>query len=368
MAVPILDMSRQYAYLKDELNQAVGKVLKHGAYILGPEVAELERKVASLCGTKHAIGVASGTDALLLALEACGVKPGDEVITSNFSFFSSASVITRLGARPVLVDTEPHTYNMDPGLLEAAITVKTKVIMPVHLFGQMADMDAIVEIARRHGIKVVEDAAQAIGAEYKNRKAGSIGDFGCFSFYPTKNLGAAGDGGMIVCSDDAGADLCRILRVHGARSKYVNELIGYNSRLDTIQAAVLLVKLPHLRKWSVQRREHAAVYDEAFAGLPGVTTPVVRPYSTFHIYNQYTLACEQRSRVMDALTEAKIGFIIYYPVPFHEQPCFAYLGYPSEALPVSAKAARQVLSLPIYPELTSAEQAEVIDTVRRAVA
>ncbi|MFQ6008552.1 MAG: DegT/DnrJ/EryC1/StrS family aminotransferase, partial [Candidatus Zixiibacteriota bacterium] len=264
MAVPLFDPTRQYAQHQSEIDAAVLTVLKHGQFILGPEVRELEAKIAALCNVKYAVGVASGTDALLLALRACGVGTGDEVITTDFSFFATAGVIHHLSAKPVFVDIDPDSYNIDPNRVEAAITPKTKVIMPVHLFGQMADMDPIMEAAKRHGLKVVEDAAQAIGAEYKGRKAGSIGDFGCFSFYPTKNLGAAGDGGMIVTNNEESYELCRLLRIHGAKPKYVHKIAGYNSRLATIQAAILLVKLPHLQKWSEQRAEYARKYDTAF--------------------------------------------------------------------------------------------------------
>jgi len=362
MAVPLLDVNRQYQQLKKELDDAVLTVLGHGKFILGPEVKQLEEEIARLCGVKYGIGVASGTDALLLALRACGVGPGDEVITTDFSFFATAGVVSRLGATPVLVDIEPDTYNIDPTLIEAAISPRTKVIMPVHLFGQVADMDPIMEIAKKHNLKVVEDAAQAIGAEYKGRKAGSIGHFGCFSFYPSKNLGAIGDGGIIVTDDDGLESLARILRVHGAEPKYYHKLVGYNSRLATIQAAALLVKLPHLQGWSEKRIEHARIYDKAFAGLKGVSTPVVKDYSTFHIFNQYTVAVANRDQVMAGLRGAGIGNEIYYPVPFHVQECFASLGHKPEEFPVSNKAAGEVLSIPIYSEMTAAEQQEVITT------
>ncbi len=366
MPVPLLDLSRQYEYLKPELDEAVIRVLTHGRFILGPEVAELEKKIASLCEVDYGLGVASGTDALLLALRACGVGPGDEVITTDFSFFATAGVIHRLGARPVFVDIEDDTYNIDPNLIESAITDKTKAIVPVHLFGQVADMDPIMKIAREHNLKVVEDAAQAIGSEYNGRKAGSIGDYGCFSFFPSKNLGAGGDGGMIVCSTEENYEACRYLRVHGARRKYYHDSVGYNSRLATIQAAILLVKLPHLRKWSQQRIEHARIYNEALAAMEGITTPFVSDNSTFHIYNQYTIAFEDRDSVQAALGEADIGNCIYYPVPFHRQPCFEYLGYEPKEFPVTNKACEEVLSIPIYPELTTAEQDQVIDTIRKA--
>jgi dTDP-4-amino-4,6-dideoxygalactose transaminase len=367
MAVPLLDTTRQYEAIKEYLDRAVLDVLAHGKFILGPEVKQLEDELASLCGASHALGVASGTDALLLALRACGVGPGDEVITTDFSFFATAGTVSRLGAKPVFVDIEPDTYNIDPTLIEAAITPRTRVIMPVHLFGQVADMDPIMDIARQYELRVVEDAAQAIGAEYKNRKAGSMGDFGCFSFYPSKNLGALGDGGLIVTSRPKLYDFARILRVHGAEPKYYHKVVGYNSRLATIQAAGLLVKLPHLRQWSEQRIEHARKYDAAFAGVEGIKTPVIKNYSTFHIFNQYTIAVPNRDEVMAGLKDAHIGCEVYYPVPFHMQECFADLGYAPDAFPVSSKAAAEVLSIPIFPELTDDEQQEVIDTLKRLV-
>lgn len=367
MPVPLLDLSRQYEYLKPQLDRAVIEVLTHGKFILGPEVKELETAVAELCDVRYAAGVASGTDALLLALDACGVRAGDEVITPDFSFFATAGVVSRLGARPVFVDIEPDTYNIDPELTAAAITSKTKAIIPVHLFGQVADMDPIMEIARQHGIKVVEDAAQAIGARYKGRPAGSIGDFGCFSFYPSKNLGAGGDGGMITTDTDENIELLRILRVHGGKPKYYHRIVGYNSRLATMQAAVLLVKSTYLQNWSEKRIEHAGIYDEAFRDIDAVACPTVKDYSTFHIYNQYTIAVENRDRLIAELKRAEIGFDIYYPVPFHMQECFAYLGYEPKDFPVTTRAAERVISLPIYPEMTPDEQAQVIETVKKAV-
>lgn len=367
MAVPLLDLARQYAYLKPEIDEAVIKVLTHGKFILGPEVAQLEKDIAALCQVKYANGVASGTDALLLALRACGVGLGDEVITTDFSFFATAGVIVRLGARPVFVDIEPDSYNIDPARIEAAITPKTKVIVPVHLYGQVADMDAILDIARRHKLKVVEDAAQAIGAEYKGRPAGSMGDFGCFSFFPSKNLGAGGDGGIIVCSDESLYEFTRILRVHGSKPKYYHKIVGYNSRLATIQAAILAVKLPHLREWSEKRIEHARIYDQAFKDVSRIKKPTVMDYASFHIYNQYTIAVSNRDKLRDGLRERGVGCEIYYPVPFHTQECFADLGYSSEDFPVTNEAAAQVLSIPIYPEMTSEEQTAVIDAIKSLV-
>jgi dTDP-4-amino-4,6-dideoxygalactose transaminase len=367
MAVQLLDISRQYAYLKDDLKAAVEKVLQHGRFILGPEVTELEAQVAALCGVPHAVGVSSGTDALLVALFAAGVGAGDEVITTDFSFFATAGVIHRLGAKPVLVDIDPDSYNIDPALIEAAITPQTKAIMPVHLFGQPADMDPIMDIAQRHKLVVVEDAAQAIGAEYKGRKAGSIGDYGCFSFYPTKNLGAAGDAGMITMNSPELYEKCRRTRVHGAATKYFHDFVGFNARLDSMQAAVILAKMPHLQSWSEQRVTHAKAYDTAFSGIENIRTPRVDESTTFHIYNQYTISIPNRDDVKARLAEAEIGSMIYYPLPFHRQPCFSYLEHSPSEFPVSTKAAQEVLSLPIYPELTPAERDEVIAAIIKLV-
>jgi dTDP-4-amino-4,6-dideoxygalactose transaminase len=361
MAVPLIDIRRQYTPIRSEIDRAIKTVIDHAGFILGPEVRKFESEIASFCGVRHAIGVASGTDALLIALRAGGVGPGTEVITSAFSFFASAGVISRLGARPVFVDIDPDTYNIDPDKIEPAITSRTKAIMPVHLFGQCADMDPIIEIAGKHNIKVVEDAAQAIGSRYKGRMAGSLGDAGCFSFFPTKNLGCAGDGGMIVTDDDSLADMMRILRVHGGRTDYTHEVVGYNSRLDTVQAAVLSVKLPHLKEWTEARRANAARYDKAFAGLP-VKTPVAREWA-YHIYNQYTLALAEREPFMHHLADRKIGHKVYYPVPFHMQQCFADLDYAPGDLPHSEKAAASVVSIPIFGEMTDTEQDEVIAAV-----
>jgi len=362
MPVPLIDIKRQYAPIRAEVDRAIKQVMDHGQFILGPEMKKFESEIAEYCRVKHAIGVASGTDALLLALRACGVGPGDEVITSAFSFFASAGVISRLGGRPVFVDIDPETYNIAPALIEKAITPKTKVVMPIHLFGQCADMDPIVEIASRHNLKVIEDAAQAIGSKCKDRHAGTLGDAGCFSFFPTKNLGAAGDGGMIVTNDDELADMINILRVHGGRSEYLHEVVGYNSRLDTLQAAILSAKLPHLANWTEARRKHAARYDAAFKNLP-LTVPAAMPWA-YHIYNQYTIAVERRQEFMDWLKSRQIGHKIYYPVPFHMQKCFGDLDYAVGDLPYSEKAAGSVVSIPIFGEMTDTEQNEVITAVQ----
>lgn len=367
MSVPLLDLSRQYAYLKPEMDKAVVDVLTHGKFILGPEVKELEAKIAELCATKYAWGVASGTDALLLALKAAGIKAGDEVITTDFSFFATAGTIIRHGAKPVFVDIEADSYNIDPTKIEAAITDKTTAIIPVHLYGQIADMDAIMEIAKKHNLKVVEDGAQAIGSGYKDKNAGSMGHFGCFSFFPSKNLGAGGDGGIVTCNDDDDGEMVRILRNHGAKPKYYHKLVGYNSRLATLQAAILLVKLPHLEGWSKKRIEHAKIYDDAFASIEAIKTPVVKDYTTFHIYNQYTIAVSNRDELLSGLKEQGIGCEVYYPVSFHSQECFSDLGQTDSDLPVSTKAAKEVLSLPIYPEMTSEEQQTVIEAVKKLI-
>ncbi len=365
MKVPFLDLKRQYSAIKKEIDEAVFSVLSNTQFILGPEVKSLEEKIASYCGTKFAIGVASGTDALLLSLRACGVKSGDEVITTSFSFFASAGVISRLGANPVFVDIDPETYNINPDQIEKKVTPKTKAIMPVHLFGQCADMDPIIDIAKRHGLQVVEDAAQAIGAEYKGRKAGAIGDFGCFSFFPSKNLGGAGDGGMVTADDPEMAEMVKILRVHGSKPKYYHSTIGYNSRLDTIQAGILSVKLKYLGDWTKKRREHAEVYNSAFKDLDMIT-PKEESFN-YHIYNQYTIAVKNRDELRNYLKEKQIGHDTYYPVPLHLQECYRFLGYKKGDLPVSEKKAGEVVSIPIYPELTEEEQDYVISTIKEFV-
>lgn len=362
MAVPLLDLKRQYATIKERLDDAVLKVFQHGKFILGPEVAELEAKVAVLSNVKYGVGVASGTDALLLSLRTAGVKPGDEVITSDYSFFASTSVISRASATPVFVDIEEDTYNIDAAKIEEKITPGTRAIMPVHLFGQVADMDPIVEMARKNDLIVIEDAAQAISARYNGRMAGSIGDFGCFSFFPSKNLGCAGDGGMVVTNSEESLATLRMLRVHGWKKKYHPEVVGYNSRLATVQAAVLLVKIDFLHEWSEARRAHAVKYDAAFAGT-AIRTPVAKDYA-YHIYNQYTIAVENRDELMTILKEKQIGHDVYYPVPFHLLECYRDMSYREGDFPVSEKASRSVVSIPIFPEMTDEEQEEVIEVVK----
>jgi dTDP-4-amino-4,6-dideoxygalactose transaminase len=306
--------------------------------------------------------VASGTDALLLSLRAIGLRAGDEVILPAFSFFATAGVISHLGARPVFVDIDPETYNVDAAKVARAVTERTRAIMPVHLFGQCADMTPIMEVAESHRLAVVEDAAQALSSRYKDRMAGSVGTLGCFSFFPTKNLGCLGDGGLVVTDDDELDDILRRLKMHGAKPKYYHQMIGYNSRLDTIHAAALLVKLPHLERWSQARREHAARYDELLQELP-VETPINRTFG-YHIYNQYTIALDNRDRFREHLRGRNIGHEVYYPVPLHLQECFRDLGYKEGDFPVAERAARRVCSLPVFPELTDAEQDYVVQAVR----
>jgi dTDP-4-amino-4,6-dideoxygalactose transaminase len=362
MKVPLLDLKREYASIKDDIDKAVFEVLNHTQFILGPEVKSLEEEIARYCETKYAIGVASGTDALLLSLRAFGIEPGDEVITSTFSFFASAGVIANLKAIPVFVDIDPFTYNLDPEQIEKKINRKTKAIMPVHLFGQCADMDPILEVAKKYNLKVVEDAAQAIGAKYKGKKSGSMGDTGCFSFYPSKNLGGAGDGGMIVTSDPDLAEKLRLLRTHGSKNKYLHSTVGFNSRLDTLQAAILRVKLKYLDSWHEKRRENAAYYDKSFKGM-NLITPKAESYN-YHIYNQYTIAVKNRDKLKENLTQNQIGYDTYYPLPLHLQKCFEDLGYKNGDLPNSEKKVLEVLSLPIYPGLTKEEQDFVIENIK----
>jgi len=363
--VPLLDLKREYQSLKSEIDQAVSAVMGATQYINGPQVKQFEEAVAKYCGCRHAIGVASGTDALLLSMRAVGVGPGVEVITTTFSFFATAGTIHNLGARPVFVDIDGETFNLDVGQLEKKITSKTRAIMPVHLFGQCADMDAILEIAAGHNLVVIEDAAQSISAKYKGRMSGSMGQLGCFSFYPTKNLGAPGDGGMIVTQSDELNELLRRLKAHGAKVKYHHEEVGYNSRLDTLHAAVLGAKLPHLDEWSSARRDNAAYYDQRFAGSR-VRAPKREDYA-YHIYNQYTLKVDNRDALREHLKEKGIGFEIYYPVPLHLQECFKYLGYREGDLPVAERIAKQVISIPIYPQLRAEEREFVADTILRFV-
>lgn len=368
MTVPLLDLKQQHDALRAELRAATERVLDSQQFVLGEEVCLLEEEIARYCGTRHAVGCASGSDALLLALMALDIRAGDEVITTPFSFFATASAITRTGATPVFVDIEPRTYNLDPSLVEAAITKRTRAIMPVHLYGQCAEMDAILEIAARHGLPVVEDAAQAIGAEDDTRRAGSMGRVGCFSFYPTKNLGGAGDGGMLVTDDDALDARLRTLRVHGGATEYLHQEVGINSRLDALQAAILRVKLPHLEGWSQARRERAETYSLLLTNAHldfSLRVPVIRE-NTRHIFHQFVVGVpEHRDALIEHLRAHGVGVKIYYPVPLHLQECFAYLGYAAGALPLAELAARETLALPLYPELRLEQQQYVVDVISR---
>jgi dTDP-4-amino-4,6-dideoxygalactose transaminase len=361
MKVPLLDLKTQYASIKDEVLAAVGEVLDSQVCIGGPKVAELEKQIAALSGCKYAVGVSSGTDAILNTLMCLGLEPGDEVITTPFTFFATVGCIARIGAKPVLVDIDPRTYNINPALIASAITRRTKAIMPVHLFGQVCDMDPILQIASHHNLYVVEDAAQAISATYKGRPAGTMGHVGCFSFFPSKNLGAAGDGGMVVTNDQKLYDLLTIMRSHGSRPKYFHKYVGGNFRLDPLQAAILSVKLPHLNNWSEARRRNAAIYDDLFAGS-GIVTPWIAP-ECVSIYNQYVIRSERRDELMAHLNTQNVGTEIYYPMPMHLQECFKSLAYKEGDFPESERAARQVLALPIYPELTR----EMLEYVASAV-
>lgn len=364
--VPLLDLVAQYRTIKDEVVPAVMAVIERQAFIMGAEVGQLEEAVARLSNTHHAVGCASGTDALLLPLKALDMKPGDEVITTPFTFFATAGAIHNAGGTPVFVDIDPATFNIDPAAVEAAITPRTRGIVAVHLFGQMAAMEALAPIAARHGLMMIEDAAQSIGARRKVdgswRVAGELGTVGTLSFFPSKNLGAYGDGGMMVTQDDALADRLRRLRLHGGAKQYFHDEVGFNSRLDTLHAAVLLAKLPHLAEWSAARARHAARYTEAFTGHPAVCPPRTDPANE-HIFNQYTVRVPRRDALQAHLKARGIGNSVYYPLSLHLQPCFAHLGYAEGDFPVSEAASAQVISLPVYPELSESQQQAVIDAV-----
>lgn len=366
MKVPLLDLVAQYKTLRDEVRAAIDEVLETQRCIGGPKVTELEEAVAAYSDAKFAIGASSGTDAILNALMSIGVGPGDEVITTPYTFFATGGCIARTGARPVFVDIDPRTYNIDPRLIPQAITERTRAVIPVHLYGQMADMDAIMVACCDGNIAVVEDAAQSIGSTYHGRKAGSIGTCGCFSFFPSKNLGGVGDGGMIVTSDEAFAEQCSIMRNHGSKPKYYHKFIGGNFRLDPLQAAVLLVKLKRLPEWHEGRRKNAAYYDAKFAGCDKVVTPHIEPWN-YSIYNQYVIRVPNRDEVRKHLAEKDVGCEIYYPLPLHLQECFAYLGYSAGDLPHSERAAKETLALPIYPELTDEMKDYVVASVVEAL-
>jgi dTDP-4-amino-4,6-dideoxygalactose transaminase len=379
VTVPLLDLKAQYATIRDEIRAAVDAVLESQQCILGPTVSDCEAQLAAYCKSPQAITVSSGSDALLIALMAEGVGPGDEVVTTPYTFFATAGAIARLGARPIYVDIDPKTYNIDPAQIEAKITKKTKALIPVHLYGQCAEMDAIMAIADGRNIPVIEDAAQAIGSEYKGRRAGTIGRYGCFSFFPSKNLGAAGDGGMVTVADAALADKLRVLRTHGSKPKYYHAMIGGNFRFDALQAAIVAVKLQHLDQWTAGRQSNAARYRRLFdaAGL-SVPSPSGRgvggeglvqlPLETpgnRHIYNQFVIRVPRRDQLQAYLKEQKVGTEVYYPVSLHLQKCFAYLGHREGDFPESERAARETLALPIYPELSDAQAEWVVECIRK---
>ncbi|MCG3178485.1 MAG: dTDP-3-amino-3,4,6-trideoxy-alpha-D-glucose transaminase [Phycisphaerae bacterium] len=361
--VPLLDLKAQYQTLKAEMMAAVEAVMDSQMFIGGPAIKELERQVAAYSGAAGGVGVSSGTDALLCSLMALGVGPGDEVITTPFTFFATVGSIWRVGAKPVLVDIQPDTFNIDSARVADAVTSRTRAIMPVHLFGQVADMGPILEVARRHKLAVIEDAAQAIGAEQGGVRAGAFGTAGCFSFFPSKNLGGLGDGGMIVSNDAELLDRLAMFRNHGMNPKYYHAYVGGNFRLDTLQAAGLLVKLKHLDKWSADRRANAARYDALLAGCDAATRPVVRP-GNVSIYNQYVIRVPRRNELKDFLAGRGIGTEIYYPVTMHEQACFASLKLPRGSFPQAERAADEVLALPIYPELTAEQIEHVAASIR----
>jgi dTDP-4-amino-4,6-dideoxygalactose transaminase len=368
ISVPAMNLREQYDAIRDEIEPVVRRVIESQMFVMGSEVKELEDELALYCGVARGIGCASGTDALLLPLMALAVGPGDEVITTPYTFFATAGSIWRTGAKPVFVDIEPDTYNMDPAQIEAAITPRTRVIIPVHLYGQTADMDPILEIARKHGLFVLEDAAQAIGAVYKDRRAGGLGHAAAFSFYPSKNLGGFGDGGLMTTNDPVlGRSLAR-LRVHGMEPKYHHHEVGLNSRLDALQAAVLRVKLRHLDGWTRKRRDVAERYQNLFEahGSQHVTLPVERP-GCFHVYNQYVIRVPApiRDPLRDYLTKRQIGTEIYYPIPLHLQPCFAALKHNPGDFPRSESAARETIALPMYPELSEEQQRFVVGSIRQ---
>ena len=359
--IQMVDLTTQYKKIKPEIDEAIHRVLDSGHYILGKEVGEFEAAAAKYLGTKHAIGCASGTDALQVAMMALGIGPGDEVVTTPFTFVATTETIVLLGAKPIYVDIDPLTFNIDPAALEAAISPRTKAIMPVHLYGHSVDMDPLTVIARKHGIPVIEDAAQAMGTEYKGKKVGGIGELGCISFFPSKNLGAFGDAGMVVTNDDQLAEKVRIIIMHGSRKRYYHESIGVNSRLDTLQAAILNVKLKYLEQWHEARRNAAHFYNGLFKGS-AVKTPFEAPY-TRHIFHQYTVRLAQRDKVAEALSQRKIPRAIYYPIPLHLQQAYESVGKPKGSFPVTERAAAEVLSLPIHTELTKEQQRTIASAV-----
>jgi dTDP-4-amino-4,6-dideoxygalactose transaminase len=364
MNVPLLDLKAQYKAIKAEVDAAIAEVMESQHFILGPKVEQCEKAIAAYSNCSHAVGVSSGSDALLICLMAENIGPGDEVITTPYTFFATAGAIARLGATPVFVDIDPQTYNLDPAQIAAKVTKKTRAILPVHLYGQMVDMDAVMKAANDHGLVVIEDGAQAIGAEYNERRAGSVGHYGCFSFFPSKNLGAAGDGGMVVTNDAQRAEKLKVVRAHGSKPKYHHKVIGGNFRLDAIQAAVVSAKLPHLDHWTAARQRNAQRYDQLFraSGAP-VEIPVVS--ANRHIFNQYVIRVQGRNELQAHLQKNGVGTEVYYPVPMHLQECFAYLGHSAGAFPESERAAKETLALPIHPELTEEQARFVVSSVEQ---
>lgn len=370
MTIPLVDLKAQYVSIKDELDAAIHRVVQSGQFILGSEVKAFEEEMAAYCGTKYAVGVASGTDALQLALLACGIKAGDEVITTPFTFIATAESVAKCGATPIFVDIDPKTYNIDPGKIEPKITQRTKAILPVHLYGQPAAMEPILDIARKHKLRVIEDCAQALGAEYKRKKVGSLGDVGCLSFFPSKVLGAYGDGGMVVTSDPEIAETVRILRVHGSKTTYQHVMHGFNSRLDALQAAILRVKLRHLNDWITRRRQKASLYSQPLRKIEGIESPYVARGSS-HIFNYYTIRVRSsrrnRNELREYLSSQGIATAIYYPLSLHLQEIYKYLGHKPGDFLKSEQAQQEVLSLPLYPELSGEQIEKVVTTIEQGL-
>ena len=362
--VPMVDLKRQYQGIKKEIFQVITEIFNNGQYILGPRVSEFEKKIADYYGVSEAVGVASGTDAIHLSINALGIGEGDEVITTPFTFFATVEAILYTGARPVFVDVEQDTFNMDAGQIEAKITDKTRAILPVHIFGQMADMKEISKIAKRHGLKVIEDCAQSFGANLNGKKAGSFGNTGCFSFYPSKNLGGYGDGGIIILNDTKIADEVRKLRNHGSKSSYIHENVGFNSRLDEIQAGILLVKLKYIDEYNIARRQKAALYTELLSDK--VKCPVEKK-GAYHVFHQYTIRSNKRHEIQKRLRDKRVSSVVYYPVPLHLQDALRFLGYREGDFPVTEKSAKEVLSLPIYPELEESVIEKIAEIIKAVV-
>lgn len=364
MKVPMLDLSNQYQSMKEEILQKLDEIMSSSRFILGENVKQIEKTISKYSNVAHGIGVGNGSDAIHIALQALGIGEGDEVITTAYTFFATGGAIARIGAKPVFIDIDPVTFNINPQKIEAAITEKTKGIIPVHLYGQMADMDKIKEIADQHHLVIVEDAAQAIGAKHKGKSAGEFGAAATYSFFPTKNLGAYGDGGMIVTNDEALADKARVIRVHGSKPKYYHHVLGYNSRLDELQAAILNVKFPHLDEWSESRRIRAAYYTKNLNEKLGDSIQIpLEMQENYHVYHQYTLRVPNRDELKSYLKEHGIETMVYYPVPLHLQPVFKDLGYHEGDFPEAERAAKEALSLPMYPELKQEEQDYVIEKI-----